>query len=216
MLRKAGWETHIGRWVTLEHMDDTAPANRWLTTRDDDRADTYDAAWEEMAAAGADVHGEADFVEALGPGTVLDAGCGTGRVAIELARRGVDVVGVDVDPTMLAVARRKAPHLTWVEADLAHVDLRGRFDVVVAAGNVMIFLAPGTEGAVVSNMARHLHSAGLLVAGFQLKADGLTLDQYDRFCDAAGLELVERFATWERAPYEGGDYAVTVSRSPKG
>lgn len=194
-------------------MDDTAPANRWLASRDASRGQTYDAAWDELAATGADVHGEAGFVAALGPETVLDAGCGTGRVAIELVRRGIDAVGVDIDSSMLAVARRKAPDLVWVEADLATVDLDRRFDVVVAAGNVMIFVAPGSEQAVVANMARHLHTGGLLVAGFQLDADGLSLDQYDAWCGTAGLQLEARFATWERAPYDAGDYAVTVSRA---
>lgn len=187
-------------------------ANRWLTTRDDDRAETYDAAWDDLAATGADVHGEAAFVQALGPSRVLDAGCGTGRVAIELGRRGIHAVGVDLDATMLDVARRKAPDGEWVEGDLATVALGRRFDVVVAAGNVLIFVAPGTEGAVVANLARHLEPAGLLVAGFQLRDDGLDLTQYDAHCAAAGLALVERFATWERAPYAGGDYAVSVSR----
>jgi len=59
------------------------------------------------------MHGEATFVEALGVRRVLDAGCGTGRVAIELARRGLDVVGVDADPGMLSAARAKAPELEW-------------------------------------------------------------------------------------------------------
>jgi 2-polyprenyl-3-methyl-5-hydroxy-6-metoxy-1,4-benzoquinol methylase len=51
------------------------------------------------------MHGEATFVEGLGVRRVLDAGCGTGRVAIELARRGLDVVGLDADPGMLSAAR---------------------------------------------------------------------------------------------------------------
>lgn len=189
--------------------------NRWLTTRDDARAETYDAAWDELAATGADVHGEVAFIEALRPGSVLDAGCGTGRVAIELDRRGITAVGVDLDATMLDVARRKAPAAEWIEGDLATVELGQRFDVVVAAGNVLIFVAPGAEGAVVANLARHLDPAGFLVCGFQLRDDGLTLAQYDAHCSAAGLVLVQRFATWDRAPYEGGDYAVSVSR-PRG
>ncbi len=77
--------------------------------------DRYDERWEALAATGADVHGEADLVAALvgAPGglPVLDAGCGTGRVAIELARRGYDTVGVDVDADLLARAREKAPTL---------------------------------------------------------------------------------------------------------
>ncbi len=167
-----------------------------------------------MAAEGGNVHGEADFVEGLGPGSVLDAGCGTGRVAIELARRGVDVVGVDLDPAMLAGARDKAPDLMWVESDLAKTDVGRFFDVVVLAGNVMIFLTPGTEGAVVAAMARHLRPGGALVAGFQLQPGRLDLGTYDGHCRAAGLDLVERWATWDRRPFVGGDYAVSVHRFP--
>src|ERR1700722_9452309 len=109
-----------------------------------------------------DMHGEAALVASYMPATVLDAGCGTGRVAIELSRRGHDVVGVDQDPAMLEVARRKAPQLSWVEGDLSDpgLDLRRRFDLVVAAGNVLIFVSPGTEGAVLATMARHLAEGG--------------------------------------------------------
>src|SRR5205085_8358838 len=112
------------------------------------RGPAYDERWVRMAAEGRNVHGEADLVELLAPaaGSVLDAGCGTGRVAVELARRGFEVVGVDLDPSMLAGARQKRPDLTWVEGDLATVDLGRTFDVVVLGGNVMIFPAPGSDG----------------------------------------------------------------------
>jgi SAM-dependent methyltransferase len=142
---------------------------------------------------------------------VLDAGCGTGRVAIELANRGVDVVGVDLDPPMIAQARAKAPGLRWVEADLIDVELGRRFDIVAMPGNVMIFVQHGTEGAVVANMARHVQPGGLLIAGFQLRR-GYHLDDYDAHCETAGLVPVERFATWEGARFDGGDYAVSVHR----
>jgi len=192
------------------------------------RAASFDDRWEQMAAAGVEVHGEADLVEAVveslgstaeslvrqdvGRRTVLDAGCGTGRVAIELERRGYSVTGVDVDPAMLARARAKAPELPWIEADLAGLDLGRTFDVVVAAGNVMIYLAPGSEGQVLLSLARHLRLGGLMVAGFQLDAGRLDLDTYDTDATAAGLEPVERWATWDRRPYTGGPYAVSVHR----
>jgi len=130
-------------------------------------------------------------------------------VAIELARHDIDVVGVDVNASMLATARRTEPALAWIEADLATMDLGRRFDVVVMAGNVLLFTTPGTEAAVVAARARHV--GGLLVAGFQLdRAYGL--ERYDASCAAAGLVLAERFATWDRAPFAGGDYAVSVHR----
>jgi SAM-dependent methyltransferase len=175
--------------------------------------DDYQARFDALAAAGASMHGEADLVGALGVHTVLDAGCGTGRVAIELARRGLDVVGTDVDPSMLATARRLAPELEWVEADLSTLDLGRTFDAVVLAGNVLIFVAPGTEAAVLDRCAAHLEPGGLLVAGFQLRRGGYTLDALDRDAAAARLAPVDRFATWDGVPFEdGGDYAVTVLR----
>ena len=178
------------------------------------RGDDYDVRFAERAAAGLDVHGEADLVAALAPASVLDAGCGTGRVAIELARRGVTVVGVDRDPEMLARARAKAPQLDWRLADLATVDLApGAFDVVLLAGNVLIFVEPGTEAAVVANLAPALAPHGALVAGFQLRPERISLADYDRCCARAGLALMQRWSTWDGRPWSPADgYAVSVHR----
>jgi SAM-dependent methyltransferase len=183
------------------------------------RGDEYDAQWQRIAAAGQDPHGEVQFLQRFAPTSVLDAGCGTGRVAIELVRRGVAAVGVDLDPLMLETARRKAPGIEWREGDLATLDLRDArgnprtFDIVVAAGNVMIFLRPGTEEAVVARLAAHLAPAGRLVAGFQLGRAQLTLAAYDQAATAAGLALEARFATWDGDAFvASGDYAVSVHR----
>ena len=194
--------------------------SRWSRS-DAPRGDAYAAQWEALAAAGAEIHGEAAFVETYRPSSVLDAGCGTGRVAIELARRGIAVAGVDLDPAMLATARRDAPELDWIESDLAALDLRDdarnvrTFDLVVAAGNVMIFVDPGTEHRVLERLAAHLRSGGRLVAGFQCRTGGYDVDTYDADAAAAGLALEERFATWDRDPWvPGADYAVSVHRRP--
>jgi len=193
-------------------LDEHVSENPWLEGSVP-RGRAYDRRFEELAAQGVGIHGEAELVASLGVRSVLDAGCGTGRVAIELARRGIHVVGVDLDPGMLEVARAKAPALQWVEADLAAVKLDQRFEAAVMAGNVMIFVTPGTEAAVLRNVAAHLVPGGLLVAGFSLRSHGLDLRGYDELAAAAGLDLVERWATWEREPFEpGGDYAVSVHR----
>jgi SAM-dependent methyltransferase len=175
--------------------------------------DRYQERFDELAAQGVDVHGEARFVRAFGPRSVLDAGCGTGRVAVELARHGIEVVGADVDPSMLATARRAdAPGVTWVESDLAALDLGRVVDVVVMAGNVPLFTPSGTQPALVAGVARHVRpDGGLLIAGFSL-GRGYGVDDYDRHAVAAGLALRERFSTWDRAPFVDGssDYAVSV------
>lgn len=193
-------------------MTESGAPSRWSAADGVQRGADYDRRWAEMEAAGHSIHGEADFVCRYRPSSVLDAGCGTGRVAIELAARGIDVVGVDLDPPMLGEAREKAPHLDWVEADVCHIDLDRTFDVVALPGNVMIFLCPGTETGAVANLVRHLAPDGVLVAGFQLGGP-YGLDRYDADCTAAGLHLVERYSTWDGDPWvPGGDYAVSVHR----
>lgn len=174
----------------------------------------YQARFDALAASGRDVHGEADLVMTFSPASALDAGCGTGRVAAELARRGVDVVGVDVDPSMLAEARRRSPDLTWIGADMAAVDLGRTFDVVVMAGNVPLFCPPESRPALVSGSARHVARGGVLVSGFQLD-ERYRLADYDSACERAGLVPEARYATWDRLPFvPGGEYAVSVHRRP--
>ncbi|MEO8694947.1 MAG: class I SAM-dependent methyltransferase [Acidimicrobiales bacterium] len=178
------------------------------------RGDDYDARWKALEASGHDPHGEVAFVMRFAPQSVLDAGCGTGRVAIELARRGVAAVGVDLDPAMLDAARRKDPQRQWVCGDLTSLDLEARFDVVVMAGNVMIFVEPGTEAQVVARLAAHLVPGGHLVAGFQL-GQTLGLEDYDEAARAAGLDFEARFATWDGDPFGPSErYAVSVHRRP--
>jgi SAM-dependent methyltransferase len=188
--------------------------NRWLSS-DTPRGTDYDRRFERLAAEGRDMHGEAALVDSYGPMSVLDAGCGTGRVAIELQRRGHDVVGADLDPDMLAVARGKAPQLTWVEGDLADPTLLGgrRFEAVVLAGNVLIFVVPGTEGTVLTNMARHLVEGGRIISGYSLQPGGFTVAAHDDLARAAGLDLEDRWSTWGGEAF-GPDstYAVSVHR----
>ena len=172
----------------------------------------YQARFDALAKRGVDVHGEATFVRSFSPTTVLDAGCGTGRVAVELARHGIEVVGVDVDASMLAEARRQAPDLAWVHADLTVLDLGRRFDVVMMAGNVPLFTPPGTHDALVGRCADHVGAGGVLVAGFQLD-HGYALGEYDTSCVTHGLTLVERWSTWDRQAFTGAGYAVSVHRS---
>ncbi len=177
----------------------------------------YQARFDRLAWSGVDVHGEADLVCSLGPRSVLDAGCGTGRVALELATRGVEVVGVDADPSMLATARHRGPSIEFVEADLASLQLGRGFDIVLMAGNVLLFTRRGTERSVVRGCARHLGPGGALVAGFQLDR-GYRLADYDGDCETAGLVLESRWATWEKEPYVvsspsgPAEYAVSLHR----
>ena len=192
--------------------------SRWQSDPSVPRGDDYDARWKQMAAQGRSIHGEADFVcRRLGPPPkrVLDAGCGTGRVAIELAARGYDVTGADLDPAMLATARMKAPAIAWHLADLADPASFAEgsvFDAIVLAGNVLIFVAPGSEATVVANCASALVTEGLLIAGFQTRPSGYTPEAFDADATSAGFVLVDRHSTWDDDPWTGGTYQVSVHR----
>ena len=172
--------------------------------------DEYQKRFDQLAASGTDVHGEVAFVMTLEPATVLDAGCGTGRVVRELAARGVEVVGVDVNESMIEAAQARDPGLVWLQSDVAALDLDRVFDVVVMAGNVPLFTAPGTHADLVAGCARHVAASGSLVSGFSL-GRGYELADYDAHCAAAGLALRARYATWDQLPFTAGsDYAVSV------
>ncbi|ATL25079.1 class I SAM-dependent methyltransferase [Streptomyces formicae] len=200
--------------------------NRWEELTGGTSGEDYAARFASLAGTGKDMHGEARLCAALVPAgsRVLDAGCGTGRVMIRLAELGYDCVGVDLDASMLAVARKQAPELRWIQADLATFDpaeqrVVADFDLVVAAGNIFPLLAAGSESAVLSRLAAVLRPGGLLVAGFGLDEahlpvpPSINLPEYDAHCAAVGLTLVDRFATWDAHPYEGGGYAVSVHRA---
>lgn len=193
-------------------LDDTRGMSRWLQETGGERGPSYAQAFSDLGASGADVHGEVDLLSRLvpAPATVLDAGCGTGRVGAELARRRYTVVGVDSDPSMLEVARDR-PGVEWLEGDLATLALDDRFDLVVAAGNVVVFLEPGTEREVVRRLAAHLLPDGLLVSGW--RTDRMPVEDYDAHTAAAGLVAVARYRTWQGEEWEqGADWCVAVDR----
>lgn len=198
--------------------------NPWLATRTRTGAE-YDLPYLLREQAGEDIHGEANLVEKLllesyppvhgkRPFSILDAGCGTGRMGIELHKRGFDVVGVDLDEVMLTQARAKAPEIAWHLADLSTIQLEKQFDAIVMAGNVMIYVTPGSETAVLQNMASHLKEGGLLLAAFELSPKSwtdLSLTNYEKLCAESGLNLLKRWATWDQDSWNRGDqYVVSL------
>ena len=170
-----------------------------------------------MAAEGADLAGEARMIDALVPraARVLDAGCGPGRVGGELAARGHTVVGVDVDPVLIAAAREDHPSADWRVGDLAELDLPAegvteRFDVVVCAGNVVTFLAEGTEVAVLERMGAHLRADGRVVVGFGA-GRGYPFESFFGDVATAGLVTDHVFSTWDLRPFTPqSDFVVAV------
>jgi SAM-dependent methyltransferase len=198
-----------------------AEPTRWVTDTKPGHSDWYVERFRRMAAEGEDLAGEARLIDAMLPrgGRVLDAGCGPGRVGAVLHERGHTVVGVDADPVLIEAAEADHPGPRWLVADLAELDLAAAgesspFDGAVLAGNVMVFLAPGTEAAALSRVAAHVRADGFVVTGFHTNRE-LSLDTFDRAAADAGLRQEHRFATWDlRAWHQDADFAVTVLRTP--
>jgi SAM-dependent methyltransferase len=200
--------------------------SRWVriarATGGERYAERYASRFRALAERGEDVHGEATFVARLlpPPARVLDAGCGTGRVAVRLHELGYDVVGVDVDASMLDIARAEAPELDWRHADLASFDLGETFDLVLVAGNTVPLLEEGTLAAACERLAAHTVPDGLVVCGFGLDDAHLPGDcpptplaDVDAAMAAAGLLPVERFDGWDGGTFDAAaGYVVTVHR----
>lgn len=204
----------------------SAVSPRWVTWRRSIDLDDYDRRWDAMVERGESVHGEMDFIERLLGGVkadILDAGCGTGRLAIEATRRGHSCVGIDLDHDMIERARVKAPEIRWLHADLSQLDIGTTFDVVVMAGNIPLFCAPGSQAAIIHSLAGHLRTGGLLICGFSIedRPDSYTASDFDRDAKAAGLHRRGWYRTWDADPLTDdvnadgttsglGDYAVLV------
>jgi len=196
-----------------------ANPTRWVTDTGAGHSRWYIERFRRLAAEGADLAGEARLVDAMAaPGShVLDAGCGPGRVGAVLHQRGHRVVGVDADPELIEAAGQDHPGPTWLTADLAELDLTAAgigepFDVAVVAGNVMTFLAPGSETAVLRRIAAHLTPDGFALVGFGTDR-GYPLADFDDHLAAAGFVLEQRFSTWDVRPWhDGADFAVSVLR----
>jgi 2-polyprenyl-3-methyl-5-hydroxy-6-metoxy-1,4-benzoquinol methylase len=192
---------------------------RWPGVSDVEHSRWYIERFRTMASEGADLAGEARLVDAMVPrgARILDAGCGPGRVSGQLADRGHEVVGVDVDPELIAAAREDHPGPRWVVADLAGLDLAAHgeaepFDAALLVGNVLAFVAEHSEPQVLASVARHVRPDGLVVVGLGLDR-GYPAAEMDGDAGRAGLVLEHRFATWDLRPFTADStFAVSVYR----
>jgi SAM-dependent methyltransferase len=98
--------------------------------------------------------------------TMLDAGCGTGRYSIELARRGYVVHGVDLSPELVAVAGRASAgqpgSVTFAVADILAVPDR-HYDAILCRGVLNDIIDDDRRDAVFAAFARALRPDGVLV-----------------------------------------------------
>lgn len=196
-----------------------AAQNKWieLTTANPGHSAWYIERFRTMAANGDDLGGEARMIDAMVPrgARILDAGCGPGRVGAFLHAAGHEVVGVDLDPELIAAAETDHPGPTWLVGDLAELDLPAKgiaadFDAIVCAGNVMTFLAEDTRRQVLERMRAHLADDGRAAIGFGT-GRGYAVDEFLADAAAASLRPDLLLATWDLRPFtEASDFLVAI------
>ena len=197
---------------------------RWFTETKENHSEWYVNHFRKLMREGADLSGEARFLDALvSPGSrILDAGCGQGRTAGALAARGHTVCAVDVDEVLVDAARTDNAGPQYLVADISGDEFLTRvhecvpevhFDAAISAGNVITYTSPGTEVAFLRNIARVLRPDSPYVLGFHVAR--YQLDAFDADLASAGFELENRFASWDLRPWTAdSDFAVSVLRTP--
>jgi SAM-dependent methyltransferase len=190
-----------------------------MTQEDPEHSAAYVQRFRTLAEQGMDLVGEARLVDAMLPrgSRVLDAGCGPGRVGGFLHEVGHEVVGVDVDPVLIAAAEEDHPGPRWLVGDLAELDLPARgvvepFDAIVCAGNVMTFLAESTRLEVLRRLRAHVRDDGRAAIGFGA-GRGYDFDEFLADARTAGWAADLLLSTWDLRPFgPGSDFLVAVLR----
>jgi SAM-dependent methyltransferase len=178
-----------------------------ITQSDPQHSAAYIQRFRDLAAQGMDLVGEARLVDAmLSRGSrVLDAGCGPGRIGGHLASVGHDVVGVDIDPVLIAEAQKEHPAARWLVGDLAELDLPSAgiaepFEAIVCAGNVMTFLAPSTRREVLRRLRAHVAADGRAAIGFGA-GRGYPFEDFLADARTAGWAPDLLLSTWDLRPF---------------
>lgn len=193
------------------------PTWKEVTAADPAHSHKFARKWKTMQAQGQDIHGEARLADAMSErgSRILDAGCGSGRLGGELINRGHTVVGVDVDPILIDYAQKDYPEGEWVVGDLTEGPIEGGpFDLAVAAGNVMGFIAEEGREAALSNIFDALRPGGRFICGFGA-GRGWEFSDFLEAAANAGYRQDFVFSSWDLKRFtDNSTFLVAVLARP--
>lgn len=170
--------------------------------------------------------------QARGSGPVADVGCGPGQVASYLSERGVPVLGVDLSPEMVAVARRLNPGLPFRQGDMLALDVADGAWGGIAVFYAIVHLSPDEVSRALREFRRVLRPGGWLLLAFHVGAELVHRDELwgesvalnfrfsetaelERRLDQAGFAVEARI---ERQPYPDAEHpsrrAYLLARAP--
>lgn len=110
----------------------------------------------------------ADLVNESGGGLVADVGCGPGYVTSHLHDAGLDVLGIDLSPEMIAIARRDYPHLPFAVGTMTDLDLADDSVAGIVAFWSVIHVPDRAVPGVFEEFRRVLRPQGVLLVGFHV------------------------------------------------
>jgi SAM-dependent methyltransferase len=152
-------------------------------------------------------------------GTVLELGCGTGRVSIPIAQAGVDVVGMDSSSNMLTRAREKSqeagtPNLKLLRADMRDFNISSKFDlVIIPFRGFLSLLSVDDEIRTLMNIKRHLKSGGKLIFDIFVPDLNMMVQEGDvpyHFRDVIDAETGNRLIIWNQANYDAFSQVMSI------
>lgn len=155
------------------------------TTYGERIAEAYDELYAEYEEAAIDL-----LCELARGGRVLELGIGTGRIALPLHRRGVDVMGIDASPAMIAKLRAKpdGAGIEVVQGSFAQIDVEGKFDLIYVVFNTFYALLTQAEQVqCFRSVAEHLTEGGV----FLIEAFVPDLYRYDNRQSVRAVNLSE-------------------------
>lgn len=179
-------------------------------------ADVYDVSV-------ADWEGEIDFYRALvtknDAKSVLEIACGTGRITVRLAQDGLHVVGVDLSPAMLDVARAKNSDVRWIEGDMRSFEAGEQFDLAIIPGHSFQFmLTPADQLAALACAKKHLNAGGRLVIHLDhqdMKWLGEIHGEFERAKDVTHPKTGHTIQTWRAWSYNRATQTASATMRRK-